>query len=360
MFLPQSGVVTTGKPGNAPAIHAPGRLHLVRRRYAVQHLEVEVLGEPAVVGTVHSALEHQGFARAAESRGMPDIAVRCWGNRQEVCVPPGATLLSEHEGIRAWSDNGALYLTCEGYTCRLDLPGGVAEVVTPPLHALHARVRKDLITYTLLLLLRRRGLFALHASGVARDGTGCLFVAPSGGGKSAQTYSLVRQGWKYLGDDAVLLRGSQEEVEALALRRDLCLAPSLAHAFPEVVRGRDTAFGSQGKQRLSMEALYPYRLINGCVPRLLIFPEIVSASVSRLVPLHQAEAYVRLMQESMVLTLDPDSVPLHLRVLASLVRQSQCWRLLAGRDLKEQPQLVGRLLESACACIPSHAPHEPP
>jgi hypothetical protein len=75
--------------------------------------------------------------------------------------------------------------------------------------------------FGLLKLLRSLGLYSLHAAGlVAREGPGLLLVAGSGSGKSTLALGLIRQGWGYLSDDAVLLRLQPKGVAALALRKD--------------------------------------------------------------------------------------------------------------------------------------------
>ncbi|MEK8023115.1 MAG: hypothetical protein AAB229_04840 [Candidatus Hydrogenedentota bacterium] len=60
------------------------------------------------------------------------------------------------------------------------------------------------LPYVLALLLRRRGLFLLHAGGaVSPDGTAMLFTGRSGAGKSTTAFRLAEAGWTYLGDDMV-------------------------------------------------------------------------------------------------------------------------------------------------------------
>jgi hypothetical protein len=189
---------------------------------------------------------------------------------------------------------------------------------------------------------------------VVADGAGCLLVAPSGSGKSTSTYGLVRRGWHYLGDDALLLHAAGDEVEALVLRRDLCLDPALEGCFPELrTHGQAGRFASRGKRRLAMRELYPERLLDRCVPRLLVFPEIVAEPESRLVPLGIAEVLPRLVAQSAVFALDPEAAPRHLDMLTRLARQTRAYRLLAGRDLKADPELVAPLLAAA---LPSPVP----
>ncbi|HEX2207172.1 MAG TPA: hypothetical protein VHG93_05780 [Longimicrobium sp.] len=98
-----------------------------------------------------------------------------------------------------------------------------------------------------------------------------------------------------------------------------------------------------------MRSLYADQLIDRCIPRVLVFPEIVSGSTSRLVPVEPADALARLMGESAVLTLDPVALPLHLRVLALLARQARSYRLFAARDLHTNPESVVSLLNGVHA-----------
>lgn len=295
---------------------------------------------------IHALLEHVGFTAAKTADGAADVALYASAAPGGVRIPAGARTLVEQGPIRVQSSGGALYVSCDGHVSRVDLASGAAEVGVPQPPTLP---RKDVLLLVVFLLLRRRGLYGLHASGVVRGGTGCLFVAPSGSGKSTQTYSLVRQGWEYLGDDSLLLRDGGDHVQALALRRHLCLDPALARPFPETARhGKASQFARRGKHELSMRALYPRQIVDGCVPRMLIFPEIVAAPVSRLVPMEAADALLRLMNESLAMALDPEARPIHLRLLGRLVHQARSWRLLAGRDLHARPEGVARLLEPVC------------
>jgi hypothetical protein len=79
---------------------------------------------------------------------------------------------------------------------------------------------------------------------------------------------------------------------------------------------------------------------------LLFFPEITSAKKSRLVPLSPTLAVPRLLAQSLVFTLDSEAIPRHFEVVGQLASQTESFRLVAGRDLKEDPELVADLLGS--------------
>ncbi len=61
------------------------------------------------------------------------------------------------------------------------------------------------INHVLFILLRRLGIFPLHAGGaIAPDGTAILFTGDSGSGKTTAALRLAAAGWPWLGDDLVL------------------------------------------------------------------------------------------------------------------------------------------------------------
>lgn len=61
------------------------------------------------------------------------------------------------------------------------------------------------VNHVLFLLLRRLGLFPLHAGGAIRpDGIAVLMTGESGSGKTTAALRLAAAGWPWLGDDIVL------------------------------------------------------------------------------------------------------------------------------------------------------------
>ena len=56
------------------------------------------------------------------------------------------------------------------------------------------------------ILLERSGLAKIHASGVALDKRSSIFAGLGGSGKTTIALELVKQGYEFLGDDALILR----------------------------------------------------------------------------------------------------------------------------------------------------------
>ncbi len=62
-----------------------------------------------------------------------------------------------------------------------------------------------IIDFFILYTFLKKGRILIHASGVEKDGRCLLFSARGGGGKTTMALSLVDKGYKYLGDNFVLM-----------------------------------------------------------------------------------------------------------------------------------------------------------
>jgi hypothetical protein len=220
---------------------------------------------------------------------------------------------------------------------------GTAFFAKPP------RLQGAFWTYGLLKLLRPLGSYWLHAAGVvSQEGTSILIVGPSGSGKSTLTIGLIRQGWSYLSDDALLLRRQPEGVAALAWRRHASVDSNAASAYADLPLGEETADPTgKPKRRVGIEAVYPARHRTDCLPRVLLFPRIVPYAPSMLAPLAPPTALKQLLFESGPALFDHATMPQHLSVLTHLLRQAAPYELRAGLDLYREPGKLSELLSAA-------------
>ncbi len=211
------------------------------------------------------------------------------------------------------------------------------------------------LVLALSLLLREKGWFGLHAAGLVWRGNGLLLVGRSDSGKSTLTYSLVRRGWSYLTDDAVLVHQSGSDVVAVSFREDFGLDPESARYFPEVAACPDRQPTDPAKLRVRMDWLHPGRFQPQCRPMLLIFPELADIPESRLVPLRRSEAFGRLLQASLMLGwMDDPAERCLLDVMGRLVRQAPAYLLEAGPDLLKRPRRMEQLLAAALPELSVH------
>ncbi len=294
-----------------------------------------------VAAWLHLLLTHFGLTIAHEPV-TPQITLTLSTQADPLTVPSDAIEVDQHYGVSTRRSHDRLYIGDAYLTICLDPQSGHGFGVfqTPPALALQA-LRPDLIVCSLILLLRHQGLFALHAACLEHDGVGYLFVADSDNGKSTLACSLVRQGWRYLSDDSIFLRGHDHALEALAFRKDLLLDPEAEDYFPDVAaHWTPSHVADSSKRLLNVAAVYPSRTTLGTIPNVLIFPQIANTAQSELVPLDKASALHHLVRQSLVVTFEPAMATLHLSVLTRLLGQVRSYQLNAGRDVLDQPYRV--------------------
>lgn len=289
------------------------------------------------------------FGLEASAMVPPECHVRLTFLTQapSLSIPMHAYCTAQQHGLQIRQAGSQLYVQDGGWVVRLDPASCTGLGTFPPADGRGSpSLRMDLLLYSLLLLLRYQGFYPEHAACVAYDGVGCLLVGDSGSGKSTLTLGLVQEGWQYLADDAILLRDCRDTVEAMPLRRELCLAPEAVRTFPDTMgHWRPSRWPGDLKQRLDIQTLYPAQVRSTCVPHLLLFPTIVSAPQSQLLPMARSEALLRLIQQSALVTVESQMAPGHLDVMARLVRQTWHYKLLAGQDLAGDPRRIALLLE---------------
>ena len=126
-------------------------------------------------------------------------------------VPSRARLVFRAEGFCGLELGDEFYLTDGASLLHLQPMQGQGTAQLAPTFCAQPRVvQRNFWAFGLLKLLRPLGLYSLHAAGVVTaDGLGVLIIGASGSGKSTLALGLIRQGWGYLSDDAVLLRRSR-------------------------------------------------------------------------------------------------------------------------------------------------------
>ncbi len=318
----------------------------------VPPVRVRLRAEEARLGAVLAEIVAYFGLPTASSPGPPDALLHLDAWERLPDLPDDAQHVTDYgRHVGVWRAGEAFLLRSEAALVEVNPVTGQATggVVVRDDGALRSELLADVVL-GLFLLLRPHGFFPLHAAALARDGEGVLFAAESDSGKSTTAYHLVRQKWDYLSDDSVLLRARSDTVEAtveaVAFRRHFGMDPDAAERFPEIADHWSAQLTDVDKRCVALDALYPGQAVDRCVPRLLIFPELVGAAESRLVPLRHAEALLRLVAQSALVTLDAAWTPEHLGVLKSLIAQATPYRLLAAPDLLREPARIVALLDA--------------
>jgi hypothetical protein len=287
------------------------------------------------------------WVRTNESRRQPELGLIVSQHDHGLDVPRGAQPMPGLNGLRGLAGADQCYLTDGNSLLQLrpEQGQGYAQLA-PSFFSRPPRLQRAFWTYGLLKLLRPLGSYWLHGAGVvSQEGMGVLIIGPSGSGKSTLTIGLIRQGWSYLSDDALLLRRQPDGIAALAWRRHASVDASAAVAYADLPLGEETADPTgKPKRRVAIEAVYPARHRADCLPHVLLFPHIVPHAPSALVPLDPPTALKHLLSESGPALFDHATMSQHLSILTRLLRQATPYELRAGLDLYREPGRLSQLL----------------
>lgn len=127
------------------------------------------------------------------------------------------------------------------------------------------------ITSVLVPLLREimldSNLLLFHSAAVAcPDGTGILFFADSGGGKTTTSLSLMRLGARLLGDDLIMVGDDDKAIQMYGFPEPLNLSRQTMQFFPELTHFIQTAEPNGTKLVVSPQDVYGTHCFQENVP----------------------------------------------------------------------------------------------
>lgn len=185
-----------------------------------------------------------------------------------------------------------------------------------------------------LELLRTLGFFLVHGALLLKEGRGCLILGSDQSGKSTLSAALLTEGWRLVGDDALLFRlESDASCRGFPLDRDLGITREAAAQLG--FQGQPTADPS--KVRIPRNQL-PANLVAKCaVPDWIICltaHDSDSATAS-----DPSEVFKRLVDENPLVFVAPALAPSHVETMRTLIRNARSKHLSLRRknpfDLKE-------------------------
>jgi hypothetical protein len=199
-----------------------------------------------------------------------------------------------------------------------------------------------LATISLMELLERRGLFALHTACLANErGHGILLAGPSGAGKSTLALALAHAGMRFVSDDIVFLSCDPDSdgVKVLGFADTVGMTDYAVARFAAFhnVRDEPAALGFPKALR-RIEDLFGAQALRACQPRALVFLSVASEAPSAIDPLDAGDALLRLVPD--VLLTDSAATQAHLEAIASLLGQVRCYTLRSGADLERAAALA--------------------
>jgi hypothetical protein len=227
----------------------------------------------------------------------------------------------------------------------LSILEGIGVGFFPDPSSIHPGILSNFIFLTgLSEMLRSRGLFPVHGAALAREDTGILVPGFTRSGKTTLSIALVRKGFKFLSDDRSLFRKIKSGFELLAFPEGVDVTDDTLSFFPEIQELPDDFFEmGLTKRRFWVEKVYPNSISHRCLPRILLFPNIVGRKVSRLKPITRMEAVERFLPHTL-LVFDQQIAEKQFYLLCQLVEEMDCYRLDFGKDLLSVSELIEEIV----------------
>jgi len=202
-----------------------------------------------------------------------------------------------------------------------------------------------LFTICLIEILKRRGLYSLHAGGFSANGKCLLIPGTSGAGKSTLTVASLRANFDYMSDDMVFLMGRPEGFQVLAFPEELDVSDQTAGFFPELsFLLRSPKRPGWRKRQIHPIQVYGAKVAPVARPAAVVIPRIAQAETSVVTRMDPDEALLEMVPN--VLLTEANSCRAHLDALSELVESTPCYRLETGRDFDQLSVRFRELLES--------------
>jgi hypothetical protein len=248
------------------------------------------------------------------------------------------------------TESGLYASSQSGSTCHYLATENRWSITIPDGHS-DDQIREDLVDFLNLALTeswRRLGWVPLHAASITSDTSCALLCATAGGGKSTLTASMIRRGWKTLGDDKLLLRKDKSgDVEVAALLHNFNLHPRTRDWFPEVgdLTGLPPYSPWTEKRKVTIESIWPDSTASSSRPTHLI--EVARRPDARglkLEPLPHSSVLPLLMRQT-VIPGHPAWAGQIMATLAATAAGLEGWRLEIGDDAYEREEHLAGLEE---------------
>jgi hypothetical protein len=199
----------------------------------------------------------------------------------------------------------------------------------------------------LMLWHKDRGVQAIHAGLVARDGQGVLFGGPGGAGKSTTALTCLKAGFEYMADDYVALEARDDgRYDGHSLFCSTHLEPNHLQRFPylrqHAIPGR---LPREDKSLVMLSEVLPDGLSRKARIRAVALPRVIDAERPSIRPATTIEALLRLAPSSLLL-LPYAGVQAHeFEKLSTFLEATPTYWLELGRTMDEIPDRIAEILE---------------
>jgi hypothetical protein len=318
--------------------------------YTLDHLVLELHSEDPRQEDLDHLLQELSWVRIRSSVYKPTLHLSVSPNYRGFRTPRNCREVLRTADFSGFESDNDFYLTDGSSLFHLRSGRGEGYAgLAPSFFAKPNLVQANFWCFGILKLLRPLGIYSLHAAGLAtQHGVGLLLVGASGSGKSTLAIGLIQEGWKYLSDDAVLLRSGSEGIQALACRRSFYIDAAASADYSDLWLAEEEPDSTGGqRRRVAIEQAYPGQYVSQCFPHILVFPQIVRQHQSALKRIDNVRALRFLLAQSAPQLFDRSTMAQHLELLKRLVQQTQIYELKAGADLYRDPAKLIDLIHEA-------------
>jgi hypothetical protein len=277
---------------------------------------------------------------------------------RETLIPAVADLFSQTGVVGLWRE-GKKGCEAEGpkerfyfhlgvAAFRVDVETGRATgLVTPQAMEYPHILANTYALFTLLLLLRTRRIYHLHAAAIlSPDDQLWLICGAQRAGKTTLAAALGLAGWRPVSDDSLLIGRDEGSAWLTPLKKYFHLGDVLLHSWPQLdgIRRHHqyldrTCVDGLGFWDTRHLAETKFRRIDH-----IVLPKITHEQTSRVEPLWRSEALLRLAEQSMFFQLWRDYTAEQWQSLNDLAATANCHRLFSAADILTDPHNAAKIL----------------
>ncbi|MGH9800446.1 MAG: hypothetical protein ACRD82_08795 [Blastocatellia bacterium] len=284
----------------------------------------ELVSQTGVVGLWReSAIERQGDGETGQSAiRNPQSAIERMGER--------------------------FFFDLEVAAFRVDVEAGkVIGLITPQAMEYPHILANTYALFALLLMLRSRRLYHLHAAAIVSPTDELWLVCGAQrAGKTALATALGLAGWRPVSDDSLLVGTDEQSAFLTPLKKHFHIGDELFGRWPTLdgmtkhhqYLGRTCAGGLEFFKTREL-AETRFRKVDH-----IVLPQIINEPVSRLESLSRSGALLRLAEQSMFFQLWREHTSNQWQWLNELAAKSQCHRLFSASDVMLDPNCAAKAL----------------
>ena len=209
----------------------------------------------------------------------------------------------------------------------------------------HSDILVSYFHFILSELLKRQGLYTIHATSLERGGHGVLIPGFSGRGKTTACISLLRSGYRCISDDHPLLRMTTKGLEVLSFPEKVDVTENSMKFFPEFKGNlaQEKLYHGLIKRYFYVEDFYPGGTARSCKPSLLLFPQVVDHPTSHVEPILKRLAFEEVLPHGL-LVYEKTIAKKEFQALSNLIQTVKAYRLYFGKDVLDLHRLIDPLL----------------